>query len=113
MRISDWSSDVCSSDLIDCDRIGFDQGATAGLGFCDDEPEQPPHSPRTAKGWRRFNRGQFLFYPCSSPLRRWRVVSLRHWPASLLLARPRLLTIGLRKVKILRKFLYRSDFSIS
>src|SRR3546814_12777193 len=47
------------AEAIDCDRIGFDQGATAGLGFCDDEPEQPPHYRRTAKGWRRFNRGQF------------------------------------------------------
>src|SRR3546814_20787516 len=24
MRISDWSSDVCSSDLIDAGRVGFD-----------------------------------------------------------------------------------------
>src|SRR3546814_4937294 len=30
MRISDWSSDVCSSDLVTSDRIGDHRGVRAG-----------------------------------------------------------------------------------
>src|SRR3546814_4433057 len=38
MRISDWSSDVCSSDLFDADRGNFamdtdNKGLVAGVGF--------------------------------------------------------------------------------
>src|SRR3546814_3130053 len=32
MRISDWSSDVCSSDLPGLDRIGFPRAAAAQFG---------------------------------------------------------------------------------
>src|SRR3546814_16726193 len=49
------------AEAIDCDRIGFEQGATAGLGFCDDEPAATPPSRQTATGGRRFHSGSVLF----------------------------------------------------
>src|SRR3546814_17407691 len=69
------------AEAIDCDRIGFDKGATAGLGIYDDEPEHQLYYRRTSKGWRRFNSGQFLLYPCYYPLIHWTGVYLPHWHA--------------------------------
>src|SRR3546814_13916063 len=43
MRISDWSSDVCSSDLLSRDGSGT-HGAT-GIGSCDRRPAPPREPP--------------------------------------------------------------------
>src|SRR3546814_5568911 len=46
MRISDWSSDVCSSDLVDVDAIGAAQLVSADLAV---EIEQVGHGERGAE----------------------------------------------------------------
>src|SRR3546814_12766869 len=43
MRISDWSSDVCSSDLVGGSTFPQGQEQTGNLGLCERLPEQLVH----------------------------------------------------------------------
>src|SRR3546814_15350722 len=52
MRISDWSSDVCSSDLRDLHRAGDPRSAAARLPTPTGFPA-PPHRPQAPSGARR------------------------------------------------------------
>src|SRR3546814_15261798 len=49
MRISDWSSDLCSADLSSGPSLTKAAGRRAPIGFLADDPRSEPWSPRTTK----------------------------------------------------------------
>src|SRR3546814_4481291 len=76
MRISDWSSDVCSSDLIQCRRFGgcrqergddiaaFPHGRVIAQRVVQPAPQQPAAHGRLAMIQGREKRGAFLARQC-------------------------------------------------